>query len=397
MSRVLVVVLVCLAGCDRKPEVAVRGKAKVSRGDLIFASSFYGEIEAVESHPIFAPEFRNTWQITVESVAPDGTQVKKGDKVLSFAGGTFEADLKERESDLLVAQAGLTKVQEQNEDERINRELSMRRSELAVGLAKLNVVEGVNLISKLDLEKARVELSRAELQLELDKKELATFEKKRAASLEVERLKVKSAQDKVTETKSQLEKIDVKAPADGVLYAPYTRLNWVMSKVAPGKVVRPGDKLLEIPELDRFRANVYVRQRDAGQVRIGDEASVLATMFPDKPLKGKVLSRDEFATTRNERTGSSGAQGTLKEIRVVLELEKTDVQLRPGGTIRADISTMLVKSALLAPLAALKETRGKYTATLGTGRTVDVKVGQTSLTHAEILDGLSEGDELKLE
>jgi multidrug resistance efflux pump len=395
-ERLLILAVLALQACDA-PVEAAKSLTTVTRGDLVFASSFYGEIEAAESHPIFAPEFPNIWQITVESVLPDGSHVKKGDLVLSFAKGTFDADLKERESDLLVTQASLTKVAEQNEDERINRTLSVRRSELAVELAKLNVVEGVNLISKLELEKARVELTRAELQLELDGKELVTFEKKRAAAMEVERLKVKAAQDKVSETRSQLEKIEVKAPADGVLYAPYTRLNWVMTKVAPGKVVRPGDKLLELPELEKFRAAVYVRQRDASQVRIGDEATVVATMFPDRPLTGKVVSRDEFATTRNERTGSSGAQGTLKEIRVVLDLQQTDVALRPGGTVRADISTVLVKKALLAPLAALKESKGVYTATLKSGKVVGVKVGQTSLTHAELLDGLSEGDELRVE
>ncbi len=398
MSRLVVAAaLAALAsGCTPKAEAA-RSLTRVTRGDLVFQSSFYGELEAAESHPIFAPDFRNVWQVTVESVAPDGTQVKKGDPVLKFAGGTFEADLKDRETDLLVAQASYSKVVQQYEDDRINRELSLKRSELSVELAQLNVVEGVNLVSKLDLEKARVELKRAELQRELDRKELATFEKKRAAALEVERLKVKSAQDKVDETKSQLAKLEVTAPADGVLFAPYTRLNWMMTKVTPGKVVRPGDRLLEIPELDRFKAAVYVRQRDASQVRLGDEAVVVATMFPDRPLKGKVVARDEFATTRNERTGSSGAQGTLKELRVVLDLERADVALRPGGTVRADVTTVLVKGALLAPLAALEEKQGAWTAKLADGRKVPVKVGQTSLTHAEVLEGLAEGDALRLE
>ena len=77
----------------------------VTKGDLIFATSFYGEIESKESHPIFVPEFRNTWQITVETVVPDGTHVKKGDVVLGFAKGTFEEDLREKVSELAVAEA----------------------------------------------------------------------------------------------------------------------------------------------------------------------------------------------------------------------------------------------------------------------------------------------------
>lgn len=396
MNRALALACLFAAGCASQATPAV-ATAQVTQGDLVFASSFYGEIEAAESHPIFVPEFRNVWQITVQSVLPDGTMVKKGERVLSFAMGTFEEDLREKESELAVAEAQLRKVHEQNEDERINKSLAVQRSQMYVELARLNVVEGVNLISKLDLERARVELSRAELQLEMDKKELAAFEKKRAAAMEVERLKVAAAAEKVKDIKAQLEKMHVTAPADGILYAPYTRLNWMMAKVAPGKVVRPGDKILEIPELDRFKASVYVRQRDAGLVKVGDEAKVVATMFPDVSLKGKVISKDEFATTRNERTGASGAQGTLKEVRVVLELEQSEQTLRPGGTVRADVATLLAKGVLLAPLAALKEEKGGHYATLRDGKRVKVKIGQTSPTHAEVLDGLASGDELRLE
>lgn len=384
----------CGAVDAAEPELAT---VKAAKGDLVFASSFYGEIEAAEAHPIFAPELRNIWQVTVESVLPDGTAVKKGDKVLSFARGVIEADVRDKETELSLAEASLAKVHAQYEDERINRTLAARRSELAVELAKMNVVEGVNLISKLDLEKAKVELTRAELQLELDKKEAEVIEKKRSAALESERIQVAAARAKLEEIRSQLGKMEVTAPADGILYAPYTRLNWIMSKVAPGKVVRPGDKLLEIPELDRFKASVFVRQRDASNIKVGDAATVVPTMFPDLALQAKVVSRDDFATTRNERTGSSGAQGSLKELKVVLELEPAAQQLRPGGTVRADISTVLAKDVLLVPLAALREVPGGYRVVLANGTEVAVKVGQTSLTHAEITEGLSAGDEVRLD
>ncbi|MCU0662828.1 MAG: HlyD family efflux transporter periplasmic adaptor subunit [Myxococcota bacterium] len=388
--------LLLLSGCDKAP-TPVLSTVVVQRADLVFASSFYGEVEARQSHPILAPDLRNTWQITVESVLADGTLVKKGDVVLTFAKGPMEEDLREKQSALAVAEAGYRKVAAQNQDDRITRTLTIRRDEMGVELAKLAVVEGVNFISKIDLEKAKVELARAELQLDVDRKEITTFEKKAAAALEVERLQVSTAADKVKEIQGQLVALQIKAPADGMLYAPYTRLNWNMGKVAPGKVARPGDKILEVPQLDRFNAAVYVRQRDAALVRVGDEASVVATMFPDQPFKGKVVSKDEFATTRNERMGTSTPQGTLKEVKVVLELEGGAEKLRPGGTVRADISTVLAKNVLLAPLAAVKEWKGERWVVLADGRKAPVQVGKTSTTHAEILNGAREGDQLRLE
>jgi multidrug resistance efflux pump len=370
---------------------------EVSRADLLFASSFYGEIEPRKSHPILAPQLRNIWQITVESVLSDGALVKKGDTVLTFDRVTLQEDLREKEAELAVAEASYNKTREQLVDEGFGRLLSVRRAEMDVELSKLNVVEGVNLISRIDLEKARVDLARAELQLELRKKEAGSFEKKKAATLEVERLKVQAATQKVSDLREQLAVMEVRAPADGVLYAPYTRLNWMMGKVAPGSVVRPGDKILEIPELDEFNVSLFVRQRDATLLKVGDEATVVPAMFPEARIKAKVVSKDEFATTRNARTGTSTEQGNLKEVKVVLELEHTELKLRPGGTVRADVATVLAKDVLTVPLAALTEGVDGYRATLADGKELKVKVGQTSTSHAQVLDGLREGQRVVVE
>ncbi len=369
----------------------------VAKGDLTFSSSYYGEIEPRKSHPILSPQLRNVWQVTIQSVLADGTLVKRGDVVLAFDRATMEEDLREKEAELAVAEASMTKTREQLADENFGRVLAVQRAEMDVELAKLNVVEGVNLISRLELEKKKVELTRAELQLELRKKESVSFEKKKAATLEVERLKVETARQKVTDLREQLGLMEVRAPADGVLYAPYTRLNWMMGKAAPGVVVRPGDKILEIPELEEFNVSLYVRQRDATLLKIGDEATVVPTMFPDARIKAKVVSKDEFSTTRNARTGTATEQGNLKEVKVVLELERTDLALRPGGTVRADISTVLAKDVLTVPLAALSESPEGYRATLKDGRELKVKVGQTSTTHAQVLEGLTEGQQVLVE
>lgn len=400
-ERTLPAIVLLLAGlvsaCQRgAPAESAAPTVKVTRGDLVYESSTYGEIEAAEAHPIFAPDLRNIWQITVETVLPDGTEVRKGDTVLTFGRGTLDGVARDRNTELLVAEASRRKVEADYEDQRIARSLNLKRAELAVELARMNVVEGVNVVSKIELEKAKVELSRAELALALARKEVEVLEQKRAAALEGERIQVEAARAKVADSATELAKMVVKAPADGVLYAPYTRLNWMMSKVAPGKVVSPGDKLLEIPQLDRFKANIYVRQREAANIKVGDTAVVVPTMFPSATLKGKVVTRDDFATTRNERTGTTTPAGTLKELRVVLELEPADVPLRPGGTVRADLHSVLAKDVVLVPLTALTEVPGGHRARRPDGTEVTVKIGQTSPTHAEVLEGLSAGDEVRL-
>ena len=77
-----------------------------------------------------------------------------------------------------------------------------------------------------------------------------------------------SVQEKVKEYRANLKKMVIYAPSDGVVYAPYTRIMWVMKKAAPGVVARPGDKILELPDFREFEAKVYVRQRDAALLKV---------------------------------------------------------------------------------------------------------------------------------
>lgn len=395
--------LVCLLagallaqGCAEAEE-APRLTAEVTRGPLVFEASYHGELQARTTVDIHAPDVPAIYFLTVDTVLDDGTEVKQGDTVLTFDRGPVEDDLRDRRAEHAVAEAELRRVEQELDKERTDLELEVKRREKALERARLAVVEGVNLISKLELEKARLDVKRAELELELARQALRAFARKREAAVEVQRLKVQAAHEKVTETEQGVAAMEVKSPANGVVYGPYVRLNWVRSKVVPGKVVRPGDKLLEIPDLSTFDARIYVRQRDGTLLSEGDEVTIYPTARPDHPIRGRISKKETYATTRNERLGTDTPEGNLKEVLIVVALEETLPELRPGGTIRADLRATLVKDAVLAPLAALKPGKDGHTAVMADGSERKVKVGKTSITHAEVLEGLSAGDRVVVE
>jgi multidrug resistance efflux pump len=320
--------------------------------------------------------------------------VKKGDIVLAFEKGPVEDELRDLANQLAVKEAMRRKVAESLAKERIDLELKVRGEVMRVERAQLDVVVGVNLISRLELEKAKLDLKQAKLQHRLALKALQSFAAKRKAALDVVRLEEAGIRHQVEEKKRQLVEMDLRAPANGVIYGPYTRANWVRTKILPGVVARSGDKLLEIPDLSAFNVAAYVRQRDAGLLRLGDQVKVYPTLMPNHELQGKVTKKDNIATTRNERMGTKTADGNLKEIKVTIELREASQLLRPGGTARADVSTVLAKEVLLVPLAALTEAGYGYEVTMADGSVRSVKVGRTSTSHAEIISGLKEGDKV---
>jgi HlyD family secretion protein len=333
------------------------------------------------------------------SVLDDGAQVKKGDVVLNLDRAPVEEELFQADTAYRVAEAERRRAEHNLSKEKIDLELQVERCRMGLERARLSVVEGVNYKSKLETEQAKLDVKKAELELLQAEKALGAFAKKRQTTLEAETVKVDAALKQKRGLETALVLIDVKAPADGVLYRPLTQLNRSNNqRVSPGTTVRGGDKLLEIPDLKTFEANLVVRQREAALISVGDAATVYAAALPEQAISARVVRVDSFATTRNERLGTDTAEGNLKEIEVVVELEKAPKELRPGGSVRAEITSVLVKDALIVPLAALQKplVNGANSVALAAGAIREIKVGKTTTAFAEVLGGLKPGDQIVL-
>ena len=390
---------VTLAACQGEVQ-RPRPSATVTRGALVFEGIYHGELSAAESVDVHVPEIPQTFQVTVDTVLEDGARVEKGDVLLTFVKETIELDLRDDLEKLEVAKAERRKVLQGLEKERIDLDLEVERKELARKRAALQIVEGVNLISKLELDKAKLDLETAELELGLAKEALKAFEKKKSTALKIEDLKVAAAERSVSERRTGLELVEVRAPIGGVVYAPYTRLNWQRTKVAPGVVARPGDKVLEIPDLSKYHVSVYVRQRDAVMIEQGDEAIVTPLILSEQAISGRVIKKEEFATTRNERLDTKTASGNLKEYLIKVEMDQAPEALRPGNSARVQIQAPLLDEALMLPVSFLdrveREGESAWEVERPDGSRQPVEIGRTNLTHVQILDGLSEGDEVVL-
>lgn len=369
---------------------------EVTRGPLVYTGSLHGELHATNSVPVFAPQTGDWSYFTVQTVLPDGTEVSEGDVILTFQTGPAADELQSAQTDLDVAEAELRRTEHGLRVEYVGLDLEVKRAELALERAQLDVVEGTTIISELQLRKNRLEVQRAEVELDLAKSAVATFEKKRRTSLEVQKLKVDAALQERDEKAARVAAMEVRAPADGVVYGPYVTLNWRRTKVAPGKVAAPGDKVLEIPDLSELEAHVYARQRDGVIIEEGDRATVIPTARPDLAIEATVKRKEAFATTRNERLGTDTPEGNLKEVLVVLELDETPPGLAPGATLRAEVHSALVDDAVLVPMAALVSRAGGAAVTLADGSTRPVEVGRTTPLQAEVLSGIGEGDRVWL-
>jgi HlyD family secretion protein len=192
---------------------------------------------------------------------------------------------------------------------------------------------------------------------------LATRERARAsvasaeASAVVARAALKSA-------RSRLDKTQILAPIDGVVLS---RL------VEPGQTVTAGFQtpiLFKLTEdLRRMSLRVYVDEADVGRVREGQAATFTVDAYPDKVFPSKLLSlRNEPRTEQNVVTYEA-----------VLEVDNTELLLRPGMTATATIKSDVRKNVVTIPNAALRFTPPDVEE--------DRRRGGTVLRRVWVLDG----------
>jgi HlyD family secretion protein len=179
------------------------------------------------------------------------------------------------------------------------------------------------------------------------------------------------------------------------IYAPITgRVLRVFQESAA--VVAPGTPLVELGDPSDLEAEVDVLSRDAVKIEVGDRV-LLEHWGGDRPLEGVVRVVEPAGFTKISTLG-------VEEQRVYVIVDLIDppperASLGDGFRVEARIVIDEARDVLKVPTSALFRA-GKESAVFrvvgGVVHQQRVKVGRQNGLEAEILEGLSEGDQLIL-
>lgn len=140
------------------------------------------------------------------------------------------------------------------------------------------------------------------------------------AALEQARANVASAQARLNTIETQLEKVTVYAPMDGVV---------LTRNVEPGEFVQPGAVTFALANLDELTITVYIPEDQYGTISLGGEATVSVDSFPGEIFDAVVVhiaDQAEF-TPRNVQT-VEGRSSTVYAIK--LKVTDTERKLKIG-------------------------------------------------------------------
>ncbi len=379
---------------------------KIEKRDLEAIVSASGKIQPKRSVNISAETMGKVVGLAVN----EGDVVKQGQFLLQVDPRNLQTAVDSREASLAASRSSIEELKKNRDTVSLTlknyQEILRRQTELFKG----------GLVTREALDQAQLAVNSTQAQLAEIAQRILTAEtrlKNDAANLE--------------SAKYDLNKVRLVSPINGIV----TKRNIEEGEtVVIGTMNNAGTVLLTIADMSVVEAEVEVDETDIPFVTLGQQAKIKIDAFPDRSFKGQVTE------VGNSPIVTAGATTRATNFKVVVTLEETIPDVRPGFTCTADITTATRQKAVAVPIQATtvremvvdasgqivrdpvdagKENRSRRTVATSAdlkpgqsrkelegvfvikdGKSVftPLKVGISGDKYFEVLSGLKEGDEV---
>jgi HlyD family secretion protein len=253
----------------------------------------------------------------------EGQVVKKGDLLVKINPDLYTSGLNRSVSNLSGTRAGLSQA-----------DASFKEAKANYDRNKTLFDKGI--ISKSEWDKA-----------------IASFEVAKA-SKESAYYNVQSASATVKESKDNLGRTIIYAPADGTI----SSLGVELGERVLGTQQMTGTEILRVANLNNMEVEVDVNENDIVKIEIGDSTNIEVDAYLKKDFKGVVTSISNSAstaTTADQVTNFKVKVRILKESYLDLIEGKPDTYspFRPGMTATVDIITTRKENIVGVPISSV--------------------------------------------
>ena len=246
----------------------------------------------------------------------------------------------------------------------------------------LTEIEG----AKLGMEKTKKNFERAR---ELFAQKLVSREvfDNLTAEFEITQNGLVKAQRKLQLVDDRLQKTKVLSPTDGtVLTAPVVQGQVVIGAAS----VNSGTTLMTIANLSKLLIELHINQVDKARLSLDKVVQIRAEALKEETRDAHIAFIAPIATTKN----------SVKGFQVQALIEKADPRLSPGMTVTLNIPIGHAEDAVSVPVTAVFKGEGnKRVVYVKSGEATEkreVKIGVTNIDHAQILNGVKEGEQILL-
>jgi HlyD family secretion protein len=332
----------------------------VARQDLNAIVTASGEIKPKNYINLGA----NAMGPLTEIYVKEGDRVKKSQVVARIENTQADADVAAQkatiasaEADSAAAEAGI-----KAQDDAITTQqatLDRFKNELQRSKEYLDRYDQMfkeKLVAKQDYDQKKSDYESARASLNENPARLAGAKSQRTqtvAQLTSAQRRVTQAQAALTRLSNVLQRFDVVAPLDGVVTDLPVRVG---ETVVQGVQNSAGSTIMTIADMSLITAEVDVDETDVVSVQLGQSAEVSIEAMPNQTFTGKVIQIGDTAIVRSSGLAASQSATSTqeaKDFKVVVALDHPPMDIRPGLSATAKITTATRRGVVAIPIQAL--------------------------------------------
>ncbi|WP_339724725.1 efflux RND transporter periplasmic adaptor subunit [uncultured Paraglaciecola sp.] len=377
--------LMFLMACTESPQSTVPLYQVKPKGFTVLIPAV-GELEAAQAERINTP---GRSPMTIDWLAEENSWVTKGQVVARFDAEQLQLDSREEELEMMLLdmdmrQQNAEESQQQNE---LNSEKNLVGKEFT--FVDTFAIDDLRLYSKIEIIDTLSNRDYLGAKEEFIEWKESSIDDRNDSALAVLDIRKGGHQAKFQQHQSALAQLEVLAPYDGMLV--YEK-NWRGDKASIGQTVFPGSTIAKIPNLEKMQAKLYVLDKNAINLEIGQKVNLTLDAYPDENLEGEVLSVSGFS-----RTVKRG--NPTKYFELLVSIDEQSSTLQPGAKVSATVSVTETQSKIVIPLQAIFNEKSENYVYIKDGRNFTrrpVKTADKNLYFVEIIAGLTTGDTIAL-
>lgn len=272
---------------------------RVRKGDVVVRSFARGELRAVRSAALTAPNLFGTVQVT--KLAPMGAFAREKDLIVEFDDSEVLSRLEQRELELeqvdeqiKKAQADLAIRNNQDQVDLLRARYSVRRAELEV---KKNP-----LLPAIDQKKNLLNLEEAQRRLRQLESDIKSKQEQALAELNVLRERRNRNLLDINREKQRLLQVKLLSPISGLVAIKQNRAGFSgmfgtqIPDIREGDQVQPGMPVAEILDLSELEVIARIGELDRANLHEGQDVLIRLDALAGKTFHGKIKSMSGTAS-----------------------------------------------------------------------------------------------------
>lgn len=305
---------------------------------LLAGLSYWQTQQAANAAPLYVSEAVHKGSLTLNVMANGTLQPTRSVNIGSELSGTVKRVLVDVNDRVKKGQVLVELDTAKLADQVLRSRASLAAAQAQQAQSAATVKETRANLSRFE-EVARLSGGKVPSAAELDTAR-ATLERAVAAEASA-RANVAEARAAASTDETNLSKASIRSPIDGVV---------LTRTVDPGNAVAASLQAVTLfsiaEDLTRLRLEVSVDEADVGAVRAGQKASFTVSAYPSRPYPA-TITRVAFGSTKTDNVVTYTSW---------LDVNNTDLSLRPGMTAAATIVATERSGVLLVPNTALRFT-----------------------------------------